>query len=62
MVCSCGVVSKGCYVHATSSACILCILGSSESAVFPLSVCGQFGQMLVAMSTGVIGVNDSRCQ
>ena len=53
MVCSCGVVSKGCYVHATSSACILgCILGSSESAVFPLSGCGQFGRMLVAMSTG----------
>ena len=22
MVCSCGVVSKGCYVHVTSSACI----------------------------------------
>ena len=53
MVCSCGVVSKGCYVHATWRACILgWILGSSESAVFPLSGCGQFGRMLVAMSTG----------
>ena len=29
-----------------------CILGSSESANFPLSGCGQFGQMLVATSTG----------
>ena len=49
MVRSCGVVSKGCYVHVTSSTCIL---GSSESAVFPLSGCGQFGRMLVATSTG----------
>ena len=49
MVCSGGVVSKGCYVHVTRRACIL---GSSESAVFPLSGCGQFGRMLVAMSTG----------
>ena len=49
MVCSCGVVSKGCCVHVTWRACILgWILGSSV----PLGGCGQFGRMLVAMSTG----------
>ena len=53
MVCSCGVVSKGCYICACNIKRLHFEVNfASESAVFPLSGCGQFGKMPVAMSTG----------
>ena len=57
MVCSCGVVSKGCHICACNMKRLhfgvnFGIERDRYIAVFPLSGCGQFGKMLVAMSTG----------